>query len=122
MRDMSAKEAADRLRILIGEIPDAENLEVGYTLNQSQPEIELAINHPDLDMLRAAVDDLKAQLGTYDEVFNIRDSLQTAMEELQFELKPGARELGFTLADVTRQVRQPIMAKRCKDCPAMAMM
>ena len=80
MREMSAKQAADRLRELIGDIPDAENLEVGYTLNQKQPEIELAINHKALDVLRAEVDDIKNQLGTYETVFNISDEMQTAME------------------------------------------
>lgn len=117
MREMSAKQAADRLRELIGDIPDAENLEVGYTLNQKQPEIELAINHTDLDVLRAAVDDLKNQLGTYETVFNIRDSLQTAMEEVRFSLKPGAQELGFTLADVSRQVRQAYYGEEVQRLP-----
>ncbi|GAK32458.1 acriflavin resistance protein [Iodidimonas nitroreducens] len=116
-RDLSAKEAADRLRELIGEIPDAENLEINYTLNQNQPEIELAINHPDMDVLRAAVADLKAHLSTYDTVFNIRDSLQTAMEELRFSLKPGARELGFSLAEVARQVRQAYYGEEVQRLP-----
>lgn len=117
VRDLSAKEAADRLRGLIGDIPDAENLEVGYTINQQEPEIEFAVNHPDLEVLRAAVEDLKAQLATYDSVFNVRDRLQTAMEEIRLELKPGAQELGLTLADVSRQVRQAYYGEEVQRLP-----
>ncbi|GER00978.1 hypothetical protein JCM17845_16010 [Iodidimonas gelatinilytica] len=41
MRDMSAKEAADRLRILIGEIPDAENLEVAIRSTKASQRLSL---------------------------------------------------------------------------------
>ncbi|RMD90148.1 MAG: efflux RND transporter permease subunit [Alphaproteobacteria bacterium] len=116
-RTMSAKEAADRLRRLIGDIPDAENMTVDYTLNQRSPAIEYAVNHPDLETLRAAVADLKAQLQSYEDVYNVHDTLQTAMDEIRLRLKPGAEELGFTLAEVTRQVRQAYFGEEVQRLP-----
>ncbi len=116
-RTMSAREAADRLRRLVGEIPDAENVTVDYTLNRRSPAIEYAVNHPDLDVLRAAVDDLKRQLASYEDVYNVHDTLQTAMDEIRLTLKPGAEELGFTLGEVTRQVRQAYYGEEVQRLP-----
>jgi len=102
----TAKEAALRLRALIGEIPDAEEVTVSYQRNNPDPGIQLAIGHSDLDMLAAASNAVMAQLRTYDTVFDVRDNLQGVSQEARFSLKPGAQKLGLTLADVSRQVRQ----------------
>jgi len=116
-REMPAKQAADRLRELIGEIPDAQSVEVDYTLNNPQPPIEFAVNHRDLEVLRAAVEDLKTQLQTYDAVFDVRDDLQAAMEEIRISLKPGAQSLGLTLGDVARQLRQAYYGEEAQRLP-----
>jgi len=117
VRDMSAKEAAERLRTLIGEIPDAETIEVNFTLNQGGPDIEFAVNHPDLDVLRDAVADLKARLASYENVVLVQDDLQSAMKEIRLSLKPGAHELGLTLSDVSRQVRQAYYGEEVQRLP-----
>lgn len=116
-REMSAKEAADRLRTLIGDIPDAESLKVNYTLNDNGPDLEFSVNHADLDILRNAVAELRGRLDSYSSVFNVRDSLQSAMDEVRFRLKPGAAELGVTLADLTRQVRQAYYGEEVQRLP-----
>lgn len=116
-REMSAKEAADRLRTLIGDIPDAESLKVNYTLNDNGPDLEFSVNHADLDILRNAVAELRDRLDSYSSVFNVRDSLQSAMDEVRFRLKPGAAELGVTLADLTRQVRQAYYGEEVQRLP-----
>lgn len=105
-RTYSAKQAADRLRELVGDIPDADRVSYQYTLNGWSPDIEYSVSHQDLDTLQAAVAALKQQLSTYDTLYEIRDSLQAATEELRFKLLPGAENLGLTLAEVSRQVRQ----------------
>lgn len=116
-REMSAKEAADRLRTLIGDIRDAESLKVNYTLNDNGPDLEFSVNHADLDILRNAVAELRDRLDSYSSVFNVRDSLQSAMDEVRFRLKPGAAELGVTLADLTRQVRQAYYGEEVQRLP-----
>ncbi len=52
VRDMGAKEAALRLRELMGDVPDAKEVSVEYTHNDDGPGFELSIRHPDLDVLR----------------------------------------------------------------------
>jgi len=106
VRPISAKDVADRLRAQIGEIPDAEELTVGFTINQSDPDLQFAVSHQDLELLREATAALRAQLATYDTVLDVRDDLQSASEELQLTLRPGAQKLGLTLSEVSRQVRQ----------------
>jgi len=105
-REMTTKEAAIRLRELMGDVPDAKSVSVEYQDGNNSPGFELSVRHPDLDILRDAVDDLEAQLRTYDALYDVRNNLSGASEEIRLELKPGAEKLGLTLADVSTQVRQ----------------
>ena len=104
-KTVSSTEISDRLRELVGPIQDAEDIVFSATFNEDSSGIRFAINHPDLDVLRAASDDLKAQLSTYATTYDIGDNLTSAADELQISLKPGAESLGITLNDVTSQVR-----------------
>ena len=114
---MSAKEAAIRLRELMGDVPDAREVSVEYTHNDRGPDFELSIRHPDLDILRVAVDDLEEQLRTYESLYDIRNNLESASEEIQINLRPGAHKLGLTMSDVTRQVRQAYYGEEVQRLP-----
>ncbi|WP_299947132.1 efflux RND transporter permease subunit [uncultured Microbulbifer sp.] len=117
MRDMSAKDAALRLRELIGEIPDAKEVSVRYTLNDNDPGFELSIRHPNLDVLRSATADLETQLRSYENLYDVRNNLEGASEEIRIDLKPGATKLGLTLAEVNRQVRQAYFGEEVQRLP-----
>lgn len=94
------------LRDSMGPVPDAESINFDFTISENVSGIQFAVNHPDLDTLRLATADLKAQLRTYATTYDIVDNLQTSAEEMRFTLRPDARALGLTLNDVTAQVRQ----------------
>jgi len=117
VRDMSAKEAAIRLRELMGDVPDAREVSVEYTHNNDGPGFELSIRHPDLDVLRIAVADLEEQLRTYETLYDVRNNLESASEEIRIILKPGAHKLGLTMSDVTRQVRQAYYGEEVQRLP-----
>ena len=117
VRDMNAKEAALRLRELIGEIPDAKEVSVQFTLSNNDPDFELSVRHPNLDVLRLAVADLEEQLYEYEALYDIRNNLESASEEIRIDLKPGAHKLGLTLSDVTRQVRQAYYGEEVQRLP-----
>ena len=106
VRDMTAKEASVRLRELMGDVPDAREVSVRYTQNDNGPGFELSIRHPDLDVLRAATADLENQLRSYETLYDVRNNLEGASEEIRLTMKPGTTKLGLTLADINRQVRQ----------------
>ncbi|GMG86954.1 efflux RND transporter permease subunit [Biformimicrobium ophioploci] len=117
VRDMSAKDAALRLRELLGDIPDAKEVSVQYSLNDNGPGFELSIRHPDLEVLRAATADLQAQLRTFENLYDVRNDLEGASEEIRIDLKPGAAKLGLTLAEVNRQVRQAYFGEEVQRLP-----
>lgn len=117
VRDMSAKEAAIRLRELMGDVPDAKHVSVQYTQNNNDPGFELSIRHPDLDVLRLAVTDVENKLRTYESLYDVRNDLESASEEIRITLKPGAHKLGLTMSDVTRQVRQAYYGEEVQRLP-----
>ena len=117
IRDLSAREAALRLRELVGEIPDADNIEVNYTMNNRGPQLSYVLRHRDMEVLRQASTELQAQLYIYDGTFYVRDNLKGETDELHITLLPGAEKLGVTLSDVSRQVRQAYYGEEVQRLP-----
>jgi multidrug efflux pump subunit AcrB len=117
VRDMTAKEASIRLRELMGDVPDAREVSVQYTQGNNDPDFELSIRHPDLDVLRTATADVENQLRTYESIYDVRNNLEGASEEIRLTMKPGTAKLGLTLADVNRQVRQAYFGEEVQRLP-----
>lgn len=117
VRDMSAKEAAIRLRELVGDIPDADQIQLSYTLDNRNPSVTYVLRHRDLDVLQEASKALKSQLYDYEGTFFVRDNLQGESDELHMKLLPGAQKLGISLADVSRQVRQAYFGEEVQRLP-----
>ncbi|WND01456.1 efflux RND transporter permease subunit [Temperatibacter marinus] len=115
--EKSAKEISLRLRELIGEIPEAEEVNVNYTFNNSSPSVQFAVRHNDLDLLNSIVNEVEDKLRTFDEAFDVRNNLQSAGQEMSMELLPGAQKLGLTLTDVSRQVRQAYFGEEVQRLP-----
>jgi multidrug efflux pump subunit AcrB len=103
---VSTRAIAEEFRTELGPIPDAEEINFDFTINDNDSGFVFAINHPDLEVLQLAANDLKAQLRSYADIFDITDNMQSAADEARFTLKPGAESLGLTVADISRQVRQ----------------
>lgn len=116
-RALTAKETAERLRDLIGEVPDAENINVNYQDGNDGPPIEYVLNAKEFVDLEAAAEDLMTRLRSFEGVFNVVNDMESASEEVQFDLKPGASALGVTAADVARQVRQGFFGEEVQRLP-----
>ncbi|MBL4619530.1 MAG: efflux RND transporter permease subunit [Marinicaulis sp.] len=116
-RSLTAKETAERLRELIGAVPDAETISVAYQNNNGGPPIEYVLNSENLEDLNAAADDLMEKLRSYNGVFNVVNDQQSSTQEIRFELKPGAEALGITTADVAQQVRQGFYGEEVQRLP-----
>jgi multidrug efflux pump subunit AcrB len=115
--ELPTADVAAKVREFLGPIPDAQQVTLDATMNNGGSGVRFAISHTDLDVLRAAADDLKAHLRSYDTLYDIVDSMQTSTQELQFTLRPDARSLGLTLSDVTRQVRQGFYGEEVQRLP-----
>lgn len=116
-RTLTAEETAQRLRELIGDVPDAENISVDYRDNNGGGGLRYVLNAVDSDELQSAADDLMAKLRSFEGVYNVVNNSQSAAEEVQFELKPGAEALGITNADVSRQIRQGFFGDEVQRLP-----
>jgi multidrug efflux pump subunit AcrB len=114
--ELRSRQITERLEELLGEVPDAD--EVSFSLSGSgSPTIDLALMGENKQDLEAAVEELKARLLQFGDVSSVRDSQDAAIEELQFQLLPGAEQVGITLSDITRQVRQAYFGEEVQRLP-----
>jgi len=120
VRAMSAKEVALDLRERIGEVPEAKSVSVGYSVDNNGPDVDISVRHPDLEQLQLAVDEITNKLRDYPALYDVSNNLDGASEELRFDLKPGAEQLGLTLSQVMQQVRQAYYGDEVQRLPRAA--
>ncbi len=116
-RTISAREIADRLREKIGDIPDAESIDIVFTLSNGGSDLNFGIETDDLESLRLASEDIQAYLRSVNGVYDVRDQLVSTNEEIQVTLKPGAERFGLSLSEVSRQVRQAYFGEEVQRLP-----
>lgn len=66
--------------------------------------IEIWLQGYEMEPLFAVSDMLKKRLETYEGVYQIQDDFRRGKNEVKLRLKPGARTLGLTVADLARQI------------------
>jgi len=103
--NLSAKEVARRWRELTGSIPDAVKLTFNADEFSAGEPINYQLMGKDVDQMRTAAAELRAELARYDGVFDVNDSFRAGKQEIKLELLPEARTLGLTLSDLAGQVR-----------------
>ncbi|MFO7654823.1 MAG: efflux RND transporter permease subunit [Candidatus Krumholzibacteriia bacterium] len=104
-REMSSSALARRWRELTGPIPGAVAVSFSADLFGGGKALQVQLSSSSTDDLVAAAQRLKQELAVYPGVSDIEDSFREGKVELKLGLKPEARTLGLTLADLARQVR-----------------
>ena len=104
-RDYTIGQFSDALSEYIGIIPEAENITVGGWNFGGTP-ISVKFQSTDYTQLFKAKELLKEELKKIDGVKNIRDDTPLGNKEFIITLKPKGQALGFTLRDLTTQLRQ----------------
>jgi multidrug efflux pump subunit AcrB len=115
--NISMREVAETYLDTMGDIPDAENINVQYTANQGEAVLTFVFAHTDEERLKQAAADLRNYLVSFEDVFFVRDNQRGEIDEINIRLKPGAQTLGVTLADVSRQVRQSYYGEEVQRLP-----
>ena len=115
--NISMREVADTYLETMGDIPDAENINVQYTANQGEAILTFVFAHSNEERLKQAAAELRNYLVTFEDVFFVRDNQRGEIDELNIRLKPGAQTLGITLSDVSRQVRQSYYGEEVQRLP-----
>ena len=103
---VTASALANRWRELTGGIPDAVELSFTSQAFGAGNAIEFELYGKNFDELRTAAAELRAALQGYPGVQDVSDSFRAGKQEVQLGLLPEARNLGLTLEDLGRQVRQ----------------
>ena len=116
-RKESTKDVAELFRDTLGPIPDAEEINIQYTLSDDGPGFVYGIQSDDLEELRLATIDMENFLNVLPGLYDVRNSLQSATPELQIQMKPGAERFGLTLAEVSRQIRQAFYGEEVQRLP-----
>ena len=117
VRALSAKEVALDLRERIGDIPEAKNVSVGYSIDNNGPDMDISVRHPDLSQLQLAIDEITDKLRSFPALYDVSNNLETAGEEVRFALRPSAEQLGISLAEVMTQVRQAYFGEEVQRLP-----
>ena len=105
-RRISGEIITQRWRNKIGRIPDMLSLDIGATINQPGPDIDIELFGQDLNKLRDASNFLKKSLSSFSGTYEIHDSFQTGQSEVYIKMKSAGRDLGLNLNALARQVRQ----------------
>ncbi|MCH7812839.1 MAG: efflux RND transporter permease subunit, partial [Planctomycetes bacterium] len=106
-RRMSGAEILDAWRQQVGIIDDVLSLEmVPLEFGPTEKPLEIRLHGNDLEFLRRAADEFRDKLATYAGVYEIDDDLLPGKRELRVSLKPVARTLGLTVADLASQLRE----------------
>ena len=104
-RDAPSPDMARRWRELCGPVTGAVSLAFSANLFQGGSPVYVQLSSPDTADLLTAARELKEQLAEFPGVIDIADSFREGKVEMKLGLRPEARTLGITLADLARQVR-----------------
>ncbi len=102
---MSSTDIARRWGELTGPIPDAVELSFTAAAFSAGEPINFELRGRNVDNLRQAAAELRAELTRWNGVRDITDSFRAGKQEIKLALKPEGRNFGLTLNDLGSQVR-----------------
>ncbi|PLW84128.1 AcrB/AcrD/AcrF family protein [Kineobactrum sediminis] len=115
--DIDTRELSARWREAIGDLGTVQDFQMDYTINEMGKPIRLVAAAASIDDLTAVSVELRKLLESYSGVHNINDTLQAPREEIILSLKPAAENLGISLADLARQVREAFYGAEAQRIP-----
>jgi len=108
-RNRRSAEVIDAIRIAAGAIDEAEKIKFQEVSGgPAGADISYEVRGSDDAEIDAVVAELEAALGQFAGVKDIGDDADDAQRELRISLTPQAIAMGFTTADVARQVRTSV--------------
>jgi multidrug efflux pump subunit AcrB len=105
-RNISSVALKNKWRQRVGEVAGVSSLIFSSEIFSAGDAINIELTHQKFDTLLEASEKLKEILRKYSGVSEIADSFEEGKAEIKLSLKDAGRNLGLTLADLARQVRQ----------------
>jgi multidrug efflux pump subunit AcrB len=105
---VSTREIERRWREEVGDIPGIRGLRIGGAGGPGGdgPDLSFQLVGRDLLQLQAAAAELEARIRSYNGSYDVRNSFEGGLRELQLSIRPEAEVLGLSQQDLARQVRQ----------------
>ncbi|CAN0522746.1 unnamed protein product, partial [Laminaria digitata] len=105
-RSISASEFAKAWRTRFGDTSGLEALTFRYSTGPGAgAAMEVQLSHSNMDVLETAATELATKMGEYAGVNDVDDGFSGGKPQLDFTLTPEGQSLGFTAAELGRQVR-----------------
>lgn len=105
-RPIGAARFTDLWRQRVGAVPGVQSLTFRFTIGPSSSRpIDVQLVHPDPAIAERAARRVADALAGFAGVVEIDDGISRGKMQLDFKLKPAARSLGLTAAELARQVR-----------------
>ena len=107
IRPMSTTEFTDLWRKEVGPVPGTEY--VRFEADSGGPgsgaAVSVELSHKDMSVLETASAELAENLREINSVYDVDDGFTPGKEQFDFKIKPKGLAMGFTVADIARQVR-----------------
>jgi len=97
--------------------PDAKEIKFDNTFNNDSRGMRIRLSSSNSDEIEAAAAELKAKLATYDAIYYVTDTTDSAQAEAVLSLMPSAENMGISLRDLGRQVRQAFYGEEVQRVP-----
>jgi len=108
-RTRRSAEVIDAIRLAAGRLDEAETIKFQEVSGgPAGADLSYEVRGPDDARIDECVARIKAALGQFSGVKDISDDADDAQRELRIELVPQALAMGFTTADVARQIRAAV--------------
>ncbi|WP_457575353.1 efflux RND transporter permease subunit, partial [Desulfomarina sp.] len=102
-RQMKTMETVARWRKKVGVLEGVESLSFSGSFASSE-EFEIELDGGDETVLEKAATHLADSLATLEGISDVRDDIRQGKPQIRLKLKPSARHLGLTAADLARQI------------------
>ncbi|MGI9273761.1 MAG: efflux RND transporter permease subunit, partial [Endozoicomonas sp.] len=106
-RTIGPVEVKDRWRELTGDVPGVKllNFSSGEHAGGSKP-VYFRLSSTDNEQLKLAAGELEAYLNSYEGLFEVESTAESASDEVILDIRPAAQALGLSLAELGNQIRQ----------------
>jgi multidrug efflux pump subunit AcrB len=104
-RETGAKAFEDAWREAVGPVPLADYVSFSASIVSAGMPVAVELSHPNGDTLNRIVEEVKRRLQTINGVYDIYDTQEEGLQEIQINLLDRARSFGLTLEDVATQTR-----------------
>jgi multidrug efflux pump subunit AcrB len=116
-QEVSSPELIQLWREKIGEIPEAENIEFFYQINNQGKPLQYSLASENNESLKQASQLMKEYLAEFPGVYNISDTLQTPRSEIELDLNASSQFAAWDINTLSQQLRSAFYGQEVQRIP-----